>query len=92
MRAFYNRRVACSVMPCQCGAGDTMPTPCAKIVFIICGDDKYTAMEGRGRVPCLLVPIILFACLCGDVILVVEECLDCPLTECAFALRGYLPL
>ena len=36
------------------------------------------------------VPVL--ACLCGDVILVVEECLDCPLTECAFAPRGYLPL
>ena len=92
MRAFDDCRVACLVVPDPCGAGDAVPTPRAKIVFIISGDDEYTAMAGRGRVPCRLLPLVLLAFSLIVGVLVVEKCLDSPLAECAFAPRCYLPL
>lgn len=92
MRTFDDCRVACFIVSDPCGSGDAMTTPLAKIVFIICGDDEYTAMAWRGRVSCRLVPLVLLAFLLGDAAIVVEECLDRPLPECAFAPWGYLPL
>ena len=97
MRAFDYRRVACFIVSDPCGVGDAVPTPRAKIVLIICGDDEYTAAARAARLPCrvgagVVVLLILLACLRGDAVIVIEECLDCPLAECAFAPRGYLPL
>ena len=97
MRAFDYRRIACFIVSDPCGAGDTVPTPRAKIVLVICGDDEYTAAARAARLPCwvgagVVVLLVLLACLRGDVVIVIEECLDSPLAECVFAPRGYLSL
>lgn len=95
MRAFDDGRVACPVMPGSCGAGDAMPTPLAKIVFIVSGYDEYTAagrVRLRGGSGCVVLPVLLACPRVVGVLLVVEERLDCSLSECAFAPGGYLPL
>lgn len=73
MRAFDDCRVVCLIVSDPCGAGDTVPTPLTKVIFIIGGDDEYTAMAGMGLVFRLLVALVLlFACSRWRAVLVVE--------------------